>query len=54
MENHITAKWAGQRAKAVKTKQLDKDNIGYRMLAKQGWSGGSIGKHGDGIVEPVS
>ncbi|CAG5124277.1 unnamed protein product, partial [Candidula unifasciata] len=30
------------------------DNVGNRLLRKMGWYGGGVGKHGSGIVEPVS
>ncbi|XP_053689076.1 uncharacterized protein LOC128738175 [Sabethes cyaneus] len=33
--------------------QLDEDNIGFRMLQKQGWTGGSLGSNEDGILEPI-
>lgn len=33
--------------------QLDEDNIGFRMLKKQGWTGGSLGSSQDGILEPI-
>lgn len=36
------------------TEKLSSENIGFKMLEKQGWTGGSIGKNEDGIAEPVS
>ncbi|XP_055532032.1 uncharacterized protein LOC129722545 [Wyeomyia smithii] len=33
--------------------QLDEDNIGFRMLQKQGWTGGSLGSSEEGILEPI-
>lgn len=36
-----------------KDKQLDEENIGFRMLQKQGWSGGSLGSNEEGILEPI-
>lgn len=36
-----------------KDKQLDEGNIGFRMLQKQGWTGGSLGSNEEGILEPI-
>ncbi|XP_058832446.1 NF-kappa-B-repressing factor-like [Topomyia yanbarensis] len=36
-----------------KNQQLDEGNIGFRMLQKQGWSGGSLGNNEEGILEPI-
>uniref|UniRef100_A0A182R767 G-patch domain-containing protein n=1 Tax=Anopheles funestus TaxID=62324 RepID=A0A182R767_ANOFN len=36
-----------------KIRKLDADNVGFKLLAKLGWSGGSLGVRGDGIVDPV-
>ncbi|BFZ05853.1 hypothetical protein BsWGS_08892 [Bradybaena similaris] len=33
---------------------IEEDNVGNRLLRKMGWYGGGVGKHGSGIVEPVS
>ena len=33
---------------------ITSDNIGHYMLERMGWSGGGVGKHGTGAVEPVS
>lgn len=33
--------------------QLKEDNIGFQMLKKLGWGGGPLGKHKDGIVDPI-
>ncbi|XP_062538451.1 uncharacterized protein LOC134206737 [Armigeres subalbatus] len=33
--------------------QLKEDNIGFRMLRKLGWGGGPLGKHKEGIVDPI-
>lgn len=33
--------------------KLKEDNIGFRMLMKLGWGGGPLGKHKDGIVDPI-
>ncbi|KAG8553578.1 hypothetical protein GDO81_003470 [Engystomops pustulosus] len=33
--------------------QIKSDNIGNQMLRKMGWSGGGLGKEGEGIAEPV-
>jgi len=32
---------------------LDKNNIGFQMMKKLGWSGTGLGKEEKGIVEPV-
>lgn len=34
--------------------KLKEDNLGFKMLKMLGWSGGSLGSKGDGIVDPVS
>ncbi|XP_053667705.1 uncharacterized protein LOC128718056 [Anopheles marshallii] len=34
--------------------KLDAENIGFKLLEKLGWSGGSLGVRGDGIVDPVA
>lgn len=49
-----SAKLAGKQLRLQRTEKLNSDNIGFRMLTKQGWTGGSIGKNEDGIAEPVS
>lgn len=36
-----------------KDHQIDEGNIGFRMLQKQGWSGGSLGSSEEGILEPI-
>ncbi|XP_062560780.1 NF-kappa-B-repressing factor-like [Armigeres subalbatus] len=36
-----------------KDQQLDEANIGFRMMQKQGWAGGSLGNNEDGILEPI-
>lgn len=33
-------------------RQLDEDNVGYRLLRNMGWQGGGLG-HGTGLIEPV-
>ncbi|XP_055585287.1 uncharacterized protein LOC129738127 [Uranotaenia lowii] len=43
----------GSAAPKRKKDQLKEDNIGYRMLKKLGWGGGPLGKHKDGIVDPI-
>ncbi|KAJ8670281.1 hypothetical protein QAD02_001540 [Eretmocerus hayati] len=51
----------GSSSQHVKTQQsslhesIPKDNMGFKMLSKMGWSEGtSLGKSGDGAKEPVS
>lgn len=34
--------------------KLKEDNLGFKMLKMLGWTGGSLGSKGDGIVDPVS
>lgn len=38
----------------AETDKLDTDNVGFKLLAKLGWSGGCLGVRGDGIVNPVT
>lgn len=33
--------------------KLGESNMGFRLLEKMGWKGGSLGVRGDGIVDPV-
>ncbi|KAM3911794.1 NF-kappa-B-repressing factor [Leptodactylus fuscus] len=35
-------------------KPIKEDNVGNRLLRKMGWTGGGLGKEGDGIAEPVA
>ncbi|XP_058466686.1 NF-kappa-B-repressing factor-like isoform X2 [Malaya genurostris] len=41
------------KTECFKNQRLDEGNIGFRMLQKQGWSGGSLGSANDGILEPI-
>lgn len=34
--------------------KLKEDNLGFKMLKMLGWTGGSLGSKGQGIVDPVS
>ncbi|XP_014232763.1 angiogenic factor with G patch and FHA domains 1-like [Trichogramma pretiosum] len=50
----------GSSSDSVKTEQssvdksIPKDNIGFKLLSKMGWSDGeSLGKNNDGLLEPV-
>lgn len=46
-----------KRAAAAGDKQcgpeIPSDNIGHRLLTRMGWTGGAIGRLGEGIVEPL-
>ncbi|XP_077588300.1 NF-kappa-B-repressing factor [Stigmatopora nigra] len=33
--------------------EIKEDNIGNRILRKMGWTGGGLGRHGEGITKPV-
>ncbi|XP_077465625.1 NF-kappa-B-repressing factor [Stigmatopora argus] len=33
--------------------EIKEDNIGNQLLRKMGWTGGGLGRHGDGIAEPI-
>uniref|UniRef100_A0A182PEK8 NF-kappa-B-repressing factor n=1 Tax=Anopheles epiroticus TaxID=199890 RepID=A0A182PEK8_9DIPT len=34
--------------------KLDSGNVGFQLMAKLGWTGGSLGARGDGIMNPVT
>ncbi|XP_055587927.1 uncharacterized protein LOC129740315 [Uranotaenia lowii] len=34
--------------------KIDKSNLGFKMLQKLGWSGGSLGSKNEGIIDPVN
>ncbi|KFB53830.1 AGAP010690-PA-like protein [Anopheles sinensis] len=33
---------------------IQEENIGFKMLQKQGWAGGALGANEDGIIEPIA
>ena len=37
-----------------KTNQIKEDNLGFKLLAKLGWKGGSLGPNGTGIIDPIN
>lgn len=32
---------------------VGEENVGHRLLVGMGWSGGGLGREGEGIVEPL-
>jgi hypothetical protein len=36
------------------TDQIKQDNLGFKLLEKLGWKGGSLGAHGTGIIDPIN
>lgn len=37
-----------------KEKKIDSSNLGFKLLQKLGWSGGSLGSKNEGIVDPIN
>lgn len=37
-----------------KEKKIDESNLGFKLLQKLGWSGGSLGSKNQGIVDPIN
>ncbi len=37
-----------------KAEEIPDSNVGNKLLKMMGWTGGGVGKHGDGIVDPVA
>ncbi|XP_058813504.1 NF-kappa-B-repressing factor-like [Topomyia yanbarensis] len=37
-----------------KEKKIDESNLGFKLLQKLGWSGGSLGSRNEGIVDPIN
>ncbi|XP_053695903.1 NF-kappa-B-repressing factor-like [Sabethes cyaneus] len=37
----------------LKEKKIDESNLGFKLLQKLGWSGGSLGAKNEGIVDPI-
>lgn len=35
-------------------KKIDESNLGFKLLQKLGWSGGSLGSKNQGIVDPIN
>ncbi|XP_043829829.1 NF-kappa-B-repressing factor [Dromiciops gliroides] len=44
----------GRSAEEAYKQEIKEDNIGNRLLRKMGWTGGGLGKCGEGIREPIS
>lgn len=39
--------------KAVATAPVSADNIGNKLMKRMGWTGGALGKTGQGVTEPI-
>lgn len=43
----------GRSGEEAKMQEIKEDNIGNQLLRKMGWTGGGLGRDGEGIAEPI-